>query len=330
MSPIVFLLLILVVETLGSDYTPTVDTENGKVQGLVKHVKNEKQYHFYGIPYAEPPLGSLRLRKPKKIEKWSYTVEATHVPKSCFQPVFNMLYEDRLMSEDCLYLNIVMRENPEMGENPEKRPVMVFIHGGGLQEGSGTDFPYLSDVLVDRHDIILVTLSYRLNAFGFLQHKEYKEFVPNIGLFDQYMAIKWVKDNIEKFGGDDEKITIFGQSSGAESVHFHLISPYTRGLFKRGKLMSGQPISIGNSRTLTNTLSADILFERHDCNKAKLKIECLQSIPAKSIISNLTGRSDEFYAVADDDYIPKNPTYDRDINILIGALPEEFVPNIGL
>ncbi|XP_074597669.1 acetylcholinesterase-1-like [Brevipalpus obovatus] len=321
--PIFFSLLVPVLQIVGSDYTPTVETENGKIKGLVKHLKNGVQYHFYGIPYAEPPLGSLRFKKPRKGGKWSDTREAIRVPKSCLQPVFNMLYEDRPMSEDCLYLNILMRENPELNKSPEKRPVMVFIHGGALQDGSGTDFPYLSDVLVDHHDIILVTLSYRLNVFGFIQHNIYKEFVPNIGLFDQNMAIKWVKNNIAKFGGDDENITIFGQSAGAESVYSHLISPYTRGLFKRAILMSGQPLYLGNSGNLTNTLSANILLQRHGCEKSNSKIKCLQSIPAKYILGNLTGRSDEFYLIADDDYIPKIPIYDRDINILMGALPQD-------
>ncbi|XP_074604247.1 acetylcholinesterase-like [Brevipalpus obovatus] len=272
-----------------SSLTPIVETENGKIKGLVKHFKNGVQYHFYGIPYAEPPLGSLRFEKPRKAEKWSNTREAFRVPKSCLQPVFNMLYEDRPMSEDCLYLNILMREDPELNKSSGKRPVMVFIHGGALQDGSGTDFPYLSDVLVDHHDIILVTLNYRLNVFGFIQHNIYKEFIPNLGLLDQNMAIKWVKNNIAKFGGDDENITIFGQSAGAESVYFHMISPYTRGLFKRAILMSGQPL---------------FLY-------------------AKDLIGNLTGRPDEFFAITDNDYIPKNPVYDRDINILIGALPED-------
>lgn len=136
-------------------------------------------------------------------------------------------------SEDCLYLNVYTPSILPL----ILLPVMIFIHGGSFKSGSGNEEIYGPDFLV-KNEVILVTINYRLGVFGFLSLQS-KNIPGNAGMKDQVAALKWVKSNIENFGGDPNNITIFGESAGAASVSFHLISPLTKGLFKRAIIQSG-------------------------------------------------------------------------------------------
>ncbi|UYV78351.1 BCHE [Cordylochernes scorpioides] len=192
---------------------------------------------FLSIPYARPPVGKLRYREPQPIPMISQVIEAYEFPPSCIQKLFNP--EDHVtkrMSEDCLYLNIW---------TPSKRKyraVMVFFHGGAFVEGSSDLYANNPQFLAARNDIVVVTFNYRLGSLGFLD-LESKDAEGNQGLLDQLLALNWIYQYIEGFGGDSLKITLYGVSSGAMSIGFHLNIPQNQNIFKRVFLQSGTPNS---------------------------------------------------------------------------------------
>ncbi|XP_063534520.1 juvenile hormone esterase-like [Cydia strobilella] len=209
-----------------------VSVSEGVLEG--SHEKNEYGgtfYSFKGIPYAEPPLGDLRFKAPQPPKPWTGVRSAKDFGPICFQ--MNPITKTPWGSEDCLYLNIY---TPNL--TPEKPlPVMFYIHGGSFAIGSSNDDMYGPEFLI-RHDVILVTINYRLEVLGFLG-LDSKDAPGNAGMKDQVQAMRWVKKNISSFGGDPENITIFGNSAGGVCVSFHLMSPITKGLFRRAIMQSG-------------------------------------------------------------------------------------------
>ncbi|KAL3223154.1 hypothetical protein MRX96_027758 [Rhipicephalus microplus] len=235
--------------TLG--FNPVVKTSTGSVMGRrVQHGGKEVDV-FYGIPYAKPPLGDYRFREPFPVEPWSGTYNATFKRPSCVQikpQVDNSSYAPLLkmanmqpVSEDCLTLNVW---RPATCENSECRdlPVFVYIYGGGFAVGDASLFIYDGVHFVASTGVIYVTMNYRVSIFGFLDAGN-KEMPGNMGLLDQVMSLRWVKDNIRHFGGDPDMVTLGGQSAGAISVGYHAISPMSKGLFRRVIMESGSPLS---------------------------------------------------------------------------------------
>ncbi|XP_063826900.1 juvenile hormone esterase-like isoform X2 [Ostrinia nubilalis] len=189
-------------------------------------------YSFKGIPYAEAPVGDLRFKDPIPIKPWRGVKEAIIHGSLCpqFSRVVNMYVPG---SEDCLYLKVY---TPDL--KPEKPlTVMFYIYGGGFVSGSGNSYVYGPDFIVEKN-VVLVTINYRVDALGFL-NLDTKDVPGSAGMKDQSLALKWVHDNIHKFGGDLDKVTIFGESAGSASVTYHLLSPMSKGLFKRAIAMSG-------------------------------------------------------------------------------------------
>ena len=221
--------------------TPVVPTTAGNVQGEVI----DGIYTFKGIPYAADTSGANRWAAPKDPESWSDVRNATTFMDWCPQPtpslggtdgavigtetIANAMgvpsqYTDKYqMSEDCLGLNVYA---PALDE---KLPVMVWIHGGALYTGAGSI--YDGEALVNAGPVIVVTINYRLGFLGYIAHPELNE--TNFGLLDQVKALEWVRDNIESFGGDPSKVTIFGESAGGTSVVALMASPLSEGLFQR-------------------------------------------------------------------------------------------------
>ncbi|CAH4028842.1 unnamed protein product [Pieris brassicae] len=221
-----FAVLNVILLLVSRTYSVQVIVSEGILDGKINSYYGDSYYSFEGIPYAQPPVGDLRFKPPQPAKPW-YGIRQAKAPGNvCF-------YYDTspIGYEDCLYLNVF---TPNI---TTKRPyaVMVWIHGGGFTRGSGNE--YQPDFLI-RKDVILVTLNYRLQILGFLSLQT-KDISGNMGLKDQVSAIKWIKNNIQHFGGDPENVTIFGQSAGAVSVSYHLISPMTKGLFKRAITQSG-------------------------------------------------------------------------------------------
>ncbi|XP_038206794.1 venom carboxylesterase-6-like [Zerene cesonia] len=222
---------------------PVVTTRLGSLRGRRVVARTSAQtpyYSFKGIRYAQSPRGSLRFRPPAPLEPWSGIRDALEEGAVC--PHRFMLFDTYKGDEDCLFLNVYTPALPDMltGYNP-KLAVMVWIHGGAFAVGSGNAFLYGPDHLVGA-GVVLVTLNYRLGALGFLS-LENEEVSGNMGLKDQVMALKWVQDNIEYFGGDPTRVTIFGESAGAASVHMHMLSPASQGLFHGAIAQSGVAIS---------------------------------------------------------------------------------------
>ena len=214
-----------------------VQTSTGPVEGF----ENEGVFSYRGIPYAAPPLGELRWKPPVEPAGWTDTLATIERPNGCVQAAFNGLpIPGFVASEDCLYVNV---DTPTEGTG---LPVMVWIHGGGftLGEGVQADGGTAGDLIARQTGSVVVNMNYRLGQLGFLAHAELSAESPddasgNYGLMDQTAALRWVRDNIEVFGGDSDNVTIFGESAGAFSVCSHLVSPRSAGLFHKAILQSG-------------------------------------------------------------------------------------------
>ena len=215
-----------------SSSPPIVATRSGTLEG-----GTEKGLQvFRGVPFAAPPLGPLRWREPQAVAPWNGARKADAYAASCMQKRGIPLSEggtDGPLSEDCLYLNVW---TPASGTS-DKRPVMVWIHGGALVFGSGNVALYDGTALAQRGAVV-VTINYRMGALGFFSHPAIDGRGPsspvNYGLLDQIAALRWVRENIAAFGGDPGNVTIFGESAGAQSVLALYASPLARGLFHKG------------------------------------------------------------------------------------------------
>ena len=202
---------------------------------------------FKAIPYALPPVGVRRWQPPQPAPDWTAVRDARSFSPQCVQPPYprQSLFArpDRLQSEDCLYLNVWTRQRPGAGA-----PVMVWIHGGGLTRGTGATPSYDGGELTKK-GVVVVTLNYRLGPFGYLSHPELSaesaEGVSgNQGYLDQIAALEWVQEHIEAFGGDPDRVTIFGESAGSRSVHALMVTPSSEGLFQQAIGQSGAGFSL--------------------------------------------------------------------------------------
>jgi para-nitrobenzyl esterase len=233
---------------------------------------------FRGIPYAEPPVGELRLRPPQPPKPWKGVRSALEFGPSAPQTAavvapLTLLYRRligaplRRQSQDCLYLNVW---TPQADDR--RRPVMVWIHGGAFMMGSGATPLYDGTHFARRGDVVVVTLNYRLGALGFLNLRQLRsddEMAPsNVGLRDQIAALEWVRDNIEAFGGDPENVTVFGESAGAMSVGTLLGTPRAQGLFHRAILQSGAADHVSSQHHATHVAEAFLSELRADARDA--------------------------------------------------------------
>ncbi|XP_015187995.1 PREDICTED: acetylcholinesterase-like [Polistes dominula] len=290
-----------------------VETTSGLVRGFSRKIENRDVHIFYGIPFAKPPIGPLRFRKPLPIEPWHGILNATILPNSCYQeryeyfPGFEgeeMWNPNTNISEDCLYLNIwvpqrvkLRHKGSEPPDSPERNglPILVWIYGGGFMTGTATLDVYDADIMASTSNVIIASMQYRVGAFGFLYLNKHfgsnsEEAPGNMGLWDQALALRWLRDNAAAFGGDPDLITIFGESAGGSSASLHLISPVTRGLVRRGILQSGTlnaPWSYMTGEKAHEV--ARILVDDCGCNSTMLQenptrvMLCMRSVDAKTI-----------------------------------------------
>ena len=245
------------VKTLPQDSVATgeVHTTLGPVRGFTQNGLDT----FLGIPYAEPPVGSLRFKSPVAREPWQKTFNAYEFGAFCpqaYDPVVIHDPHEKLNNEDCLYLNIW-----KPSDSQEKRAVMVFIHGGGFVGGSSKEYLYNGATIAKEGDVIVVTLNYRVGILGFFEFStiggtEYAHSA-DAGIQDQIMALQWVKDNIASFGGDPQNITVFGESAGGASVLALLGTEHPSDLFSRAIVMSGSPLHTAENTTAISNLIKD-------------------------------------------------------------------------
>lgn len=259
-------------------YGSIVQTTQGRVQGVTKNGLAE----FFGIPYAAPPIGSLRWRPPVAHAPWRGVLRATAFGPTCAQIENSPFSGPTSTSEDCLYLNIFA---PAAAKN-KKLPVILWSHGGGDFEGESNDYDG-SKLALQGHAVI-VTFNYRLNLFGFLaspalDHEGH--LFGNYGILDNQFALRWVHDNIAAFGGDPTNITIAGQSAGATNVGAEVLSPLDKGLFTRAILESGAmptltPLSFAEAKGVAFSVAAGC-----GAGTASAVAACLRKLPAAKILS---------------------------------------------
>ena len=303
-----------------------VTTQYGKLEGY----KEENVYVWKGIPYAASPINSLRFYPPQSPEPWDGIREAKKFSPAAMQPprkAMQFLRDSPTnISEDCLYLNVW-----SPGADDKRRPVMVWIHGGSFIAGSGSSILYDGHSFAEDGDVVVVTINYRLGIFGFLhlgglEDEKYAES-RNCGLLDQVAALKWVQENIESFGGDPKRVTIFGESAGALSVGSILAMPSAKGLFSQAILQSGAA-RLRLDQEKANEVANEVLSE---LGIKKNELFKLEKIPAETLLkvaNNLPPLS--LAPVTDGVTIPVYPEkalndgIAKDIPILIGTTLDEW------
>jgi para-nitrobenzyl esterase len=241
---------------------PRVTIDTGTLEGAVDSATGILV--FRGIPYAAPPVGSLRWRPPQAPASWTGVRSATQLGHNCVQhqPYSDIDPFKAGVSEDCLYLNVYSKSTDA---SAQRRPVLVWIHGGGFWAGFGGEERHNGARLAQKGAVV-VTLNYRLGAFGFLANPALAAESPhhasgNYGLLDQIAALRWVQRNIARFGGDPSRVTIFGESAGGMSVGSLIASPLAKGLFQRAILESGTGTGGGVSSADTARATSQRLAE---------------------------------------------------------------------
>jgi len=319
-----------------------VDTVYGPVVGK-KDSETDPRFQervewtsFTGIPYALPPVGQYRFRPPHPPLPWQCPLDATHKKnRICPQITFGMENDGLLdgSNEDCLYLNVYVPANRTRNE---LLPVAVWLHGGAFMFGSGSAC-WFGPQFWMIHNIVLVTLNYRLGPLGFLSLGT-EEVPGNAGMLDQVAALQWVQSNIHRFNGDPRKVTLMGQSAGSFSTTYHLVSPKSRGLFHRIIAQSGvggfspsyhhyserQAVKFG-------TKAADLV----GCKEERTRVNCLQRLRVAEVMTmdvrnELLSQPVVDGAFTRDPFLPSDPKvlmragkYNDDVEILLGFNEEE-------
>jgi para-nitrobenzyl esterase len=313
------------------DKSPVATTKAGKLRGAVEEGINV----FRGVPYGAPPTGSLRFMPPVPPAPWTGVRDALKFGDQCPQvappPTLSWRSWARQTgeSEDCLVLNVW---TPGLRDG-RKRPVMVWFHGGGYSVFSGSSPVCDGERLCQRGDVVLVTLNHRLNAFGYLYLGELGgEKVAasgNVGQLDLVAALKWVRDNIQEFGGDPNNVTIFGESGGGGKVSTTLAMPAAKGLFHRAAIQSGPGLQGMKPEAATKTAQAfmaALQLQPH-------QVEELQQLPVQKLLEALRtvtgGMPGGFGPVVDgrtlprDPFTPDAPAVSADVPIIVGYNKDE-------
>jgi para-nitrobenzyl esterase len=259
-----------------------VATAQGDLTGLSRTTYDA----WLGIPYAAPPVGDLRFRAPQPVARWSGVRDATKFGGRCVQgPGLDPGYAQPFLNEDCLYLNVYV-PHTDRGEGHPKLPVFVWIHGGGFTGGAGQDTDPRR--YIEQSGNVFVTINYRLGALGYLNLPELQAEgagAGSFGLLDQQAALRWVKQNISRFGGDPDNVTVGGQSAGGSSVCDQLASPTAHGLFQRAVVQSG---GCGMSSQAAGQAAGAAFVRAVGCSSAPNVLDCLRG---KSTAEILAARS---------------------------------------
>ena len=251
---------------------PLINTTGGMVQGISTSSTNE----YLGIPYAAPPIGPLRWRAPQPPASWSGVLQANALPPLCPQPAGPL--GSASLAENCLYLNVYA---PKVGG--AELPVMLWIHGGAFKTGTGATY---DGSALAQNGVIVVTINYRLGYLGFLANAALDAESSgggsgDYGLMDQQAALRWVKANAKSFGGDPDRITVFGQSAGGQSVLDQLVSPTAAGLFQRAIIESGS-YAFTLPSLASNDVKGTAFAKAVGCGN---NAACLRALPVSAIIA---------------------------------------------
>ena len=300
---------------------PIVILDDVEIIGTNINEDDQKDiYAWYGIPYAKPPVGELRWKAPRDFEFISNRFDANKLPNRCVQ--VSNFYDELITgqeegtvfgSEDCLYLNIFAPA--DTFKSNKKLPVMFWIHGGGNTWGYSASPMHIPTNFLKFHDVILVTINYRLGPFGWFSvpnlnsdSNEPLDQSPNFGTLDMIKSLEWVNQNIRAFGGDPNNITIFGESAGARNVLSLYVAKSTKNLFQRGIAQSGYLVSDSVEYSRNNPESGSLTFIKNSIKKKNPSINPMtlkETLEDRSVLSNyLRDLSKEeiisFYRVRED------------------------------
>ena len=303
--------------------------------GLLRGAREEGLLVFRGVPYARPPVGELRFTPPQPMPPWSGTRDAVAdgpiAPQGRSRLAHIMGEFERPQSEDCLTLDLWTP-----AADSGKRPVVLWIHGGAFSSGAGS-LPWYSGASFARNgDMVAVSINYRLGALGFLYLPGESE--GNLGLQDQVMALRWVRDNIAAFGGDPDNVTVIGQSAGAASIALHMAMPSAQGLFRRA-VMQSTPFGRMTRRVVDAKRIAGRFLEVLGLKPeeaSRLKTMPVEKIlPAQGEVARLEKRFADaaapFFPVVDGKIVPGDVApalkagAGKDVDVMIGTTREEMV-----
>jgi carboxylesterase type B len=260
--------------------TGVIETTSGQVCGVVVPVEDlpgTSVDAFLGIPFAESTAGANRFLPPVPKARMPGVFAADTLSPACPQTL-NPPYGATSISEDCLTVNVWRRT---LSNRPDARPVLVWIYGGSFTSGANQYPVYQGDYVAAAQDVVVVALNYRVGALGFLAGTDGLQ--GNQGLQDQQLALRWVQDNVERFGGDPGNVTIFGESAGAMSVGLHELSiPSSAGLFRAG-IMQSNPLGVPY-KSLAQAAAVAAAFKQN-VGCANQGLDCLQSVPVDAIIA---------------------------------------------
>jgi len=301
-----------------------IEVKAGRIQGYAQ----DGLLIFKGIPYAEPPVGDLRFRPSIPKEPWSGILDCTE-----YGPIVpqrdNPLSDPRSLppqsEKDCLNLNVWTP-----AADNKRRPVMFWIHGGGFSFGTGATTN--GSQLARRGDVVVVTINYRVGIFGYLY---VRDEIANLGQLDQITALKWVRDNMEFFGGDPDNVTIFGESAGAVAVCTLMAMPPAKGLFRRVVAQSGACHPLRHNPAAGDKGAERIMAE---FGFDGIDLEALRQAPIEKIVevgkkmeldARATGRNFPYGVYTDQETLPLHPLeairngFAKDIELIIGTNQDE-------
>ncbi|KFY12536.1 hypothetical protein V491_06748 [Pseudogymnoascus sp. VKM F-3775] len=296
---------------VNANKAPTAKTKNGTYVGLA--VPQLSQDIFRGIPFAKAPR--FELAQSLK-SSWSGTHEAIEPGLTCSGYGTNNLLGFAI-GEDCLNLNVV---RPSGTKTEAKLPVMVWIYGGGFRQGSINDREFNTSYMVETSvqigkPVIIVSINYRLSAFGFLFSKEVQsQGATNLGIRDQWKALEWINENIEGFGGDPKQVTVWGESAGAFSIGWLTVAygGQNSNLFQKAIMVSGSSFGIGSGNPVVAQSTYNALTNDTGCNQAIDSLQCLRELPFETLnktITNLPAGLLSFQPTLDGDILRNSPSF---------------------
>ncbi len=332
-----FLSLLLFVvgcqSTIDNSIKTLVEVTGGTIEGLYDE---SGMLAFKGIPFAAPPVGELRWKAPQPVIPWKGVKECKNFgPSPIQQPPLPFMFwssefliPEEPISEDCLHLNVWTKAK----STEEKRPVLVYIYGGGFQSG-GSGCPIYDGTSMAKKGIVFVSINYRVGTFGFLAHPELSTESPygssgNYGILDMIAALTWVNENISSFGGDPDNVTIAGQSAGAFGVNYLAASSLASGLFHNAIAQSGGNFYQSAFRPTLDLVQAEELGLSVMNSLGSENLEELRRLPADSILNAPKNMAFPFV----DDYLLEQSIYEtykqgkqNDVNLILGWNGDDIV-----